>query len=69
MAKALGRGFLEGPHSVRILALDPVTGIVTATPQGRLADAVPQVAGAEFLAYTARDGDYVVASTTCEGAT
>ncbi len=66
VSKALGRGLLEGPRSVRIVAIDAKTGIVKAVPQGKLAEVVPEAAGEELLAYTAREENYVVASALYE---
>lgn len=66
VSKALGRGLIEGPHSVRILSLNTQTGIVGATPQGKLAEAVPEASGEELLTYTAREGAYLVASAIYE---
>jgi acyl transferase domain-containing protein/phosphopantetheinyl transferase len=66
IAKALGRGFLDGPHSVRIQAFDLRTGIVTVSLQGKLVAAFTDFVGTDLLAYTAREGDYVIASTLCE---
>jgi acyl transferase domain-containing protein/phosphopantetheinyl transferase len=66
IAKALGRGLMEGPLSVRILSLNVQTGIVGAQPAGKLAEAVPEAAGKELQAYTAREERYVVASVVYE---
>jgi phosphopantetheinyl transferase len=66
VAKALGRGFLDGLHSVRIKAFDLRTGVAAVTLQGKLAGAFAGFAGADLLAYTVREGDYVFASTLCE---
>jgi acyl transferase domain-containing protein/phosphopantetheinyl transferase len=66
IAKALGRGLVDGPHSVRIQAFDLRTGMVTVALQGKLAEAFADFVGTDLLAYTAREGDYVIASTLCE---
>ena len=66
IAKALGFGLIEGPLSVRILSLDTQTGMVGASPAGRLAEMVPEAAGRKLSAYTAREGRYVVASVVYE---
>jgi acyl transferase domain-containing protein/phosphopantetheinyl transferase len=66
IAKALGRGLLDGPHSVRIRAFELETGVVTTILQGQLAEAFSDFAGSGLLAYTVREGDYVIASTLCE---
>ncbi len=66
VAKALGRGFLDGPHCIRIQAFDLKTGEVTVALQGKLVEAFTGFAGTGLMAYTAREGDYVIASTLCE---
>jgi phosphopantetheinyl transferase len=66
VSKALGRGLIEGPGSVRILALDAHTGVVTATPQGKLAAAVLEASGEELLAYTGCEGAHVFATAIFE---
>ena len=66
VAKALGRGLMEGPLSVRVLHLNTQTGVVGARPAGKLAEAVPDSAGRELTAFTAREGRYVVASVVYE---
>jgi acyl transferase domain-containing protein/phosphopantetheinyl transferase len=66
IAKALGRGLLDGPQSVRIQAFDLRTGMVIVVLQGKLAEAFADFIDSELLAYTAREGDYVIASTLCQ---
>jgi acyl transferase domain-containing protein/phosphopantetheinyl transferase len=66
IAKALGRGLVDGPHSVRIQDFDMRTEMITATLRGKLAEAFADFAAVDLLAYTAREGDYVIASTLCE---
>jgi phosphopantetheinyl transferase len=66
IAKALGRGLVDGPQSVRIRAFDQRTGMVTLALQGQLAQAFADFVGFHLLAYTAREEDYVIASTLCE---
>jgi phosphopantetheinyl transferase len=61
ISKALGRGLMEGPGSIRISSLDPRTGLVSAHPNGKLADAVPEAAGQTLQSYTVRDSAYVAA--------
>jgi phosphopantetheinyl transferase len=56
VSKALGRNFAGEPRSVRILSLDPQTGVVGAT----------DASGESLLSYTTRDGIYVIASATYE---
>jgi len=59
VSKALGRGLMEGPSSVRILDLDAQTGMVHAAPHGQLADAVPGAVGQRIRASTLREGSYI----------
>jgi phosphopantetheine--protein transferase-like protein len=61
-SKAVGRGLIGGPGNVRILDLNTQTGGVQATLHGELAAAVPEASGLKLPAYTAREGDYVVAT-------
>jgi hypothetical protein len=42
------------------------TEMITATLRGKLAEAFADFAAVDLLAYTAREGDYVIASTLCE---
>lgn len=62
VSKALGRGLIEGPASVRILSLNMQNGMVTAAPQGKLAEAAPMAKGRELPAWTVREGALVVAT-------
>lgn len=62
VSKALGRGLMEGPSSVRILSVNVQNGMVTAAAQGKLADAVPKAAGRELTAWTVREGAFVIAT-------
>jgi phosphopantetheinyl transferase len=66
VAKALGRGLVEGPRSLAVRAVDPGTGTARVTLGPLLAAALPEWQGALLVARTARDGDYVVATTFCE---
>ncbi len=68
VAKALGRGLLAGPSSVRILSLHASTGKVLATPSGQLAREFPNGVARSLVAHTAREGQYIVATSTWEGA-
>ncbi|MEO8592214.1 MAG: beta-ketoacyl synthase N-terminal-like domain-containing protein [Candidatus Solibacter sp.] len=66
VAKALGRGLVEGPGSVLIQAADTSTGKVAATPGRKLAEAVPEAAGAELSVQTAREGALITATAIFE---
>lgn len=66
IGKSLGRGLIEGPRGVAAQRIDPETGTVWAVLRGKLAEEFPDLSGNAILAYTAREGDYAVASTLCE---
>ncbi len=66
VGKALGRGLAQGPRSATVQALDPGTGRVEVLLGGGLAEQFPDLAGARLVVYTAREGDWLVASTLCE---
>ncbi len=66
VAKALGRGLVDGPRSIRIQTFEPGTGLVAVALQGQLAAAFTDFVDADLLAYTVTDGDYVIAATLCE---
>lgn len=66
ISKALGRGLIEGPASVRVMSLNLDSGIVQATPRGKLAEVVAGAAGAQLKAFTTRDGNFVVATALYE---
>lgn len=61
-SKALGRGLIEGPRSVAVESWDDATGVAGIGLRGILAAAFPQFAEKRLIAYTARSGDYVVAT-------
>jgi phosphopantetheinyl transferase len=60
-AKALGRGLIEGPRSVEIVAWDASAGIAAATPRGRLCDELPAYAETRLVVRTFRRGALAVA--------
>lgn len=66
VAKALGRGLLDGPRSVAIETWDDATGVAGAGVRGALAAALPPLAGRRIAAYTVRDGEYIVATSFAE---
>jgi acyl transferase domain-containing protein/phosphopantetheinyl transferase len=66
VAKALGRGLMDGPRSVQIQTFDLRTGMVTVALQGKLAETFADFVDSSLLVYTAREEDYVMASTLCE---
>jgi len=67
VAKALGRGLIEGPQSLSVRSLDVQTGTVKIALQGKLADEFPDLANATVVVHTAQEKDYIFASTTCQG--
>lgn len=66
VAKALGKGLVDGPRSLAVRSLDAPTGRVTLVLGAGLARRVPEFAGAGLVAYTAREGDWVVATSLCD---
>ena len=66
IAKALGKGLVEGPRSLAIQAVDASTGRVKVLLGEALGRRVPALIGVPLLAYTAREGDWVVATSLCE---
>ncbi len=66
VAKALGRGLIEGPQSLSVRELDSDTGVVGVVLGGKLAELFPEFTGARIIVYTLRDGDYIVATSICE---
>jgi phosphopantetheinyl transferase len=65
-AKALGKGLVEGPRSLAAVRLDVPTGTVEVVLGEGLARAYPGLAGVPLGVYTAREDEWVVASTLCE---
>jgi len=65
IAKALGRGLIDGPKGLVAQHLDPGTGVVKATLSGEMARQLPEMADTELTAYTAREGDMIVAGSLC----
>ena len=67
VAKCLGRGLVEGPQSVAAQAWDIASGTVWANLRGKLANEFPEFGETGIAVYTAREGDYIVATTLWEG--
>jgi phosphopantetheinyl transferase len=63
VAKALGRGLMEGPRAVAIDGWDEATGVAYTSIHGALADAYRGLAGTRLIAYTTRTGDHIVAAS------
>ncbi|MBM3240061.1 acyltransferase domain-containing protein [Candidatus Poribacteria bacterium] len=66
VGKALGRGLIEGPKSLVVQELDAQTGTVKVALQGKLSEMFPEYAGTQIIVYTAKEENYIVASTICE---
>jgi acyl transferase domain-containing protein/phosphopantetheinyl transferase len=64
LAKALGRGMIEGPQGLRIRNVDVHTGLVTLALLGQLAKEFPDLARKHIEAYTARENNLVFAIST-----
>ena len=68
VAKALGRGFAEGPRSVAVREVDLATGTIRVALGTLLAEAFPEFHSALLNARTVRNNDLIVATTFCERA-
>jgi len=66
VAKALGRGFLNGPRSLAVQEFNTQTKVIQVSIQGKLAEMFPEFNGSQILAYTAREEDYIIAISFCE---
>jgi phosphopantetheine--protein transferase-like protein len=66
VAKALGKGLVEGPRSLLVRMFDVRSGTVQVVLGDRLAREFPEHAGIPLIAKTAQEGDVVVAITLCE---
>jgi len=66
VAKALGHGLVEGPQTVVVRDVDPQGETLRLALGAKLAAAFPELQSALLLAWTHRDGDYIVATTFAE---
>jgi len=66
VAKALGQGLVEGPQTVAVRDVDPQSGTLRLALGAKLAAAFPELRSALLVAWTHRDGDYIVATTFAE---
>jgi phosphopantetheine--protein transferase-like protein len=66
VAKALGRGLMGNPQNLVVKKLNTQTGVVSLSLRGKMAKAFTEFIHARILAYTTREGDYIVASSLCE---
>ena len=66
VAKALGRGLIEGPQSVVVKQMNAQTGIIQAALNGKLSDEFPEFYNAQITSYTTKEADYIIAITICE---
>jgi phosphopantetheinyl transferase/acyl carrier protein len=65
--KALGYGLVDGPQGIVVRRVDPHTGIVQVGLSGEMAHRFPAMNGHEITAFTAREGELVVASVVGGG--
>jgi phosphopantetheinyl transferase len=66
VAKALGRGLVEGPRSLAVRTVDAATGKLGVALGPVLAEAFPDLRAALLIAWTLREKDVVLATTFCE---
>jgi phosphopantetheinyl transferase len=66
VAKALGKGLVDGPRSLAVRSLDAPTGRVAVVLGAGLARRVPEFAGAGLVAHTVREDDWVAAISLCD---
>jgi phosphopantetheinyl transferase (holo-ACP synthase) len=66
VSKALGRGMIRGPQDLVAQALDARVGAVEIILAGEMGRLFPEFAGHPQRAYTAREGDFIVASCLIE---
>jgi phosphopantetheinyl transferase len=67
-AKALGIGLVDGPHSVVVTEWNDQTGMAALALGTAPLERFPHLAGRKLIAYTRRDGEYIVATALGEGA-
>lgn len=63
VGKALGRGLPNLLRDLRVIAMDPQTGMLGVEIANDLANEYPGLTGKPIQAYTAREGELIVAST------
>ncbi len=63
VGKALGRGLIDGPSSVEVVAVDVRAGVVHIELRGSLARIYAEFARQPVVAHTSRQGDLIVAAT------
>ena len=68
IGKALGCGMRHGPQSVIVTAFETDGEVVKAVLGDKLAGEFPALADIAMAVYTIRHGDFIIASTLCEGA-
>ncbi len=61
-AKALGTGLAEGPRGIVVQGMDAAQGWVLVRPEGKLAEAFPDLAHEPLRVRTLREKEYIVAS-------
>ncbi len=63
VAKALGLGLVDGPQTVVVESWNGATATALVALRGTLAARFPHLVGRQLVAYTARDGNYIVATS------
>ncbi len=66
LAKALGRGLIEGTRSVKIHTIDPLKQTLTVSLGEKLALEFPHFQNERLIVHTHREKDLIVATTFCE---
>jgi len=66
VAKAVGQGMIGGPRALVVQALDMHSGMVQIGLAGELARRVHNVDGSTLTAFTAREGDLILAISLCK---
>jgi phosphopantetheine--protein transferase-like protein len=66
VSKALGRGLMGNPKNLAVKEFNTTTGVVSLSLRGKMSETFTEFAHTSILAYTSREGDYVIASSLCE---
>jgi len=65
VAKALGQGMVGGPQALVVQVLDADSGMVQVSLAGELPRQAREADGLTLTAFTAREGDLIVATSLC----
>ncbi len=66
LAKALGRGLIQGPQSLIVRELNIPAGDVKVALQGKFAEEFQEFSQSTVVVHTALEEDYIIASIICE---